>query len=69
MILIVQVWNLEAELKKSEISVEKVKIFNNYAFERALEGSENVLYFSHDYFSMTPDKNAFLKGTAGTPQN
>lgn len=30
----------------------------------ALEGSKNVLYFTHDYVSMTSDKNDFLKTTA-----
>ena len=32
--------------------------------ELALEGSENVLYFTHDYPSQTSDKNDFLSKTA-----
>ena len=30
----------------------------------ALEGAEEVIYFTHDYFAMTSDKNDHLKATA-----
>ena len=29
-----------------------------------MEGASDVLYFTHDYLSMTSDKNDFLKATA-----
>lgn len=32
----------------------------------ALEGAEEVVYFTHDYFAMSADKNDFLKSTANS---
>ena len=29
-----------------------------------MEGARDVLYFTHDYFSMTSDKNSFIQSTA-----
>ena len=31
----------------------------------ALEGADDVVYFTHDYFSMCSDKNQHLKAVAG----
>ena len=44
--------------------IEKVQILNSAALNHGLEGSENVIYFTHDYFSMAHDKNDVLKATA-----
>ena len=37
---------------------------NGSALDLALEGADKVVYFTHDYTSMCPDKNDFLVGTS-----
>lgn len=37
--------------------------------DHALEGAQEVLYFTHDYLSMTAEKNSFLKATAKASKN
>lgn len=32
--------------------------------ELALEGAQDVVYFTHDYFASTSDKNNFIQATA-----
>jgi len=44
--------------------MEKAQILNAATMEAQLEGSENVIYFTHDYFSMNHDKNAHLTAAA-----
>lgn len=40
---------------------------NTFTLEKAIEGSEKVLYFTHDYFTLAPDKNLMIQATAGIP--
>ena len=44
--------------------LEKVQVQSGKAVEYALEGADTVVYFTHDYLSMTHDKNDVLKRTA-----
>ena len=44
--------------------LEKIQTQSGKAIEYALEGSDQVLYFTHDYLGMTHDKNSFLKRAA-----
>ncbi len=44
--------------------LEKVQVNSAKAMEYALEGADQVLYFTHDYLAMTHDKNEYLKRTA-----
>ncbi len=59
---LLQVYQLEREIGSEKL--EKVKTYNYYGLENALEGAETVLYFTHDYTILSPDKNRFLKTTA-----
>jgi hypothetical protein len=56
------VYTLQNELKGVEI--KKHQTLNAKSLEYAMEGSETVIYFTHDYPSMAFDKNAMLKATA-----
>ncbi len=56
------VYHLQEHLNGTEI--EKAQILNAASLEAQLEGSETVLYFTHDYFAMNHDKNSHLKATA-----
>ena len=40
-------------------------ITNTPSLERAIEGSQKVLYFTHDYFALAPDKSQMFEATAG----
>jgi len=42
----------------------KHQILNYNALEYYMEGSENVIYFTHDYLTLTADKNDHLIATA-----
>jgi len=46
-------------------NLEKIMITNTPSLHRAIEGSEKVLYFTHDYFTLAPDKNLMIQATAG----
>lgn len=46
------------------IEVEKVQANSGASLDLALEGANRVVYFTHNYTSMTSCKNNFLIGTA-----
>lgn len=56
------VYKLQEELEGVEF--EKVQTPNSKSLEYALEGSENVIYFTHDYLSMSHAKGNILEATA-----
>jgi hypothetical protein len=58
------VYDYQRELTSQGITVEKHLTANGAALDLALEGAENVVYFTHNYTSMCPDKNDFLVGSA-----
>lgn len=37
---------------------------NSTSLEYAMEGSKTVIYFTHDYLSMSHDKSSILEATA-----
>lgn len=56
------VYKLQEEL--GSVNVEKHQILSSKSLEYALEDSETVVYFTHDYLSMNFAKNAVLEATA-----
>jgi hypothetical protein len=46
------------------VTLEKHQVQTQANFEIALEGAQDVLYFTHDYFAQTSDKNSFIQATA-----
>ena len=46
------------------VHVEKHQVNSGQTLDIALEGAENMLYFTHNYTSMTSGKNDFLVGAA-----
>lgn len=58
------VYAFQRELNSQGIEVDKKLTMNAQALDLALEGAKNVVYFTHDYFSMTSDKNNFLVATS-----
>lgn len=46
-------------------NLERIMVTNTPSLQRAIEGSDKVLYFTHDYFSLAPDKNLMIQATAG----
>lgn len=46
------------------VSLEKVQVQAAANLELALEGAQDVVYFTHDYFASSSDKNAFIQQTA-----
>ena len=46
------------------VQVEKVQVQSTINLDLALEGAKDVLYFTHDYFANTSDKNNFIQATA-----
>lgn len=41
-----------------------MQVRNTKALEIALEGAKDVIYFTHDYFSLSHGKNDLLRATA-----
>jgi hypothetical protein len=58
------VYDMQRELAKTGIQLEKFQTTNAYDLNIALEGAKNVVYLTHDYVTMTSDKNNFLVATA-----
>lgn len=56
------VYRLQEEL--SGVNVEKHQTLGGKSLEYAIEGSENVIYFTHDYTNMAYSKNKVLESTA-----
>lgn len=47
-----------------QVPVEKHMVQTVTNLDLALEGAQDVVYFTHDYFASTSDKNNFLQATA-----
>jgi hypothetical protein len=58
-----KVHHLEAEIKDQTRLVKK-QVDSPLALQVALEGSDQVVYVTHDYLSMAPEKNKFLEASA-----
>jgi hypothetical protein len=58
------VYNFQRELTAKGIQVDKHLTTNAQALELGLEGADKIVYFTHDYFSMTPCKFNFLIATS-----
>lgn len=61
------VYRLQEELKGTKI--EKHQTASSKSLEYALEGSETVVYFTHDYLSMSHPKGKILEATAKAAKN
>jgi hypothetical protein len=48
----------------SGVQVEKHQVQTIANLDLALEGARDVVYFTHDYFAQTSDKNNFIQATA-----
>ena len=46
------------------VTLEKHQVQSAINLDIALEGAQDVLYFTHDYYAMTSDKNSFIQSTA-----
>ena len=54
------VYALQRELAEKGIELDKRLTKNAQALELGIEGADQVVYFTHDYFSMVSCKNNFL---------
>lgn len=54
------VYALQRELADKGIELDKRLTKNAQALELGIEGADQVVYFTHDYFSMVSCKNNFL---------
>lgn len=59
------VYNFQRALPQG-VELEKVQVQTQVNLDLALEGAQNVLYFTHDYCANASDKNAFIQATART---
>jgi hypothetical protein len=48
----------------ADLTLTKHQVQNAAALEYALEGAQDVLYFTHDYCANAADKNSFIQGAA-----
>jgi len=48
----------------SGVTLEKHQVQTIANLELSLEGARDVVYFTHDYFANTSDKNNFIQATA-----
>ena len=58
------VYAFQREMNAEGIIVDKRQTNSGSALDIALEGADNMLYFTHHYTSMTSDKNSYLVGAA-----
>lgn len=58
------VYAFQREMAAKGVEVEKHQANSGASLDIALEGADKVVYFTHNYTSMTSDKNSFLIGTA-----
>lgn len=58
------VYSLQRELAAQGVELDKRLTTNAQSLDINLEGAQNVVYFTHDYTSMTSCKNNFLVGSA-----
>ena len=52
------------DIKGEKATIEKVMVTNTPSLKRAIEGSQKLLYFTHDYFALAPDKYLMIQATA-----
>jgi hypothetical protein len=57
------VYSLQRSLPAG-VQLEKHQVQTHANLELALEGAKDVLYFTHDYFASSSDKNNFIQATA-----
>jgi hypothetical protein len=57
------VYSLQRSLP-SGVQLEKRQVQTAANLDIALEGAQDVIYFTHDYFASTSDKNNFIQATA-----
>lgn len=57
-------YDLIKELEGKKAKIEKVMTTNTPSLANAIKGSQKVLYFTHDYFTLAPDKNLMLQAVA-----
>jgi len=58
------VYAFQREMAEQGIEVEKHQANSGSSLDMALEGADKVVYFTHNYTSMTSCKNNFLVGTS-----
>ena len=58
------VYAFQRELSAKGIQLDKKMTSNVVSLEIGIEGADQVVYFTHDYFSMTSCKNNSLEATA-----
>ena len=58
------VYSFQRELNANKITLDKRLTMNAQSLDIAMEGADQVVYFTHDYTSMTADKSNFLVATA-----
>ena len=49
---------------ETNIQIEHLNIHNELLLENAIKDSTNVVYFTHDYFTLVEEKNKQLVNTA-----
>lgn len=57
------VYNFQRALP-SGTTIEKHQVQTAANLDLALEGAQDVVYFTHDYFACSSDKNSFIQATA-----
>lgn len=57
-------YDLFKELEGTKASLEKAMVTNTPSLENVIKGSQKVLYFTHDYFTLAPDKHLMLQAVA-----
>lgn len=46
------------------VELNKVQATSQASLELSLEGAKDVVYFTHDYYANTADKNSFIQATS-----
>lgn len=62
------VYAFQRELSANGVEMDKKMTSNMVSLEIGIEGADQVVYFTHDYFSMTSCKNNSLEATAKVAQ-
>jgi hypothetical protein len=58
------VYDMQRDLAKTGVQLEKYQTTNVNDLSIALEGAKQLVYLTHDYVTMTSDKNNFLVATS-----
>ena len=62
------VYALQRELAQNGIELDKRQTINLTDLNIAMEGTQDLVYFTHDYVTMSACKNNFLTATAKLAQ-